>query len=114
MRVSPLGVVPKKETNNFRLIHHLSFPKGASVNKGIDPELCSVVYTSFDVAVGWVKKLGPGTLLAKTDIEAAFRLLPVHPDNLHLLGCFWDGGYFVDSCLPMGCSVSCAYFEAFS
>ena len=26
--VSPLGVVPKKEPNKFRLIHHLSFPKG--------------------------------------------------------------------------------------
>lgn len=26
--VSPLGVVPKKEPNKFRLILHLSFPKG--------------------------------------------------------------------------------------
>lgn len=52
--------------------------------------------------------------MAKTDIEAAFRLLPVHPDSFQFLGCFWDGGYFVDKCLPMGCSVSCAYFEKFS
>ena len=33
--VSPLGVVPKKSPGEFRLIHHLSFPKGASVNDGI-------------------------------------------------------------------------------
>ncbi|XP_040294444.1 uncharacterized protein LOC121005739 [Bufo bufo] len=114
LRVSPLGLIPKKEPNKFRLIHHLSFPKGASVNEGIDPELCSVVYASFDAAVEWVRKLGPGTLLAKCDIEAAFRLLPVHPDSLYLLGCFWNGAYFVDRCLPMGCSISCAYFERFS
>ncbi|XP_069590448.1 uncharacterized protein [Ranitomeya imitator] len=114
LRVSPLGVVPKKEPNKFRLIHHLSFPKGSSVNDGIDPQLCSVLYTSFDSAMSWVRKSGQGAMLAKTDIEAAFRLLPVHPDSMHLLGCFWDGGFFVDRCLPMGCSLSCAYFEAFS
>ncbi|KAM3932738.1 uncharacterized protein RB166_005767 [Leptodactylus fuscus] len=112
--VSPLGVVPKKEPNQFRLIHHLSYPKGASVNDGIAPELCSVVYTSFDAAVYWVRRCGPGALLAKTDVEAAFRLLPVHPESVRLLACFWEGGFYVDRCLPMGCSISCAYFEAFS
>lgn len=76
LRVSPLGVVPKKDPNKFRLIHHLSFPKGSSVNDGIDREFCSVCYASLDAAVSWVRKFGKG---AKTDIEAAFRLLPVHP-----------------------------------
>ncbi|KAM9324440.1 uncharacterized protein PAF06_000477 [Gastrophryne carolinensis] len=112
--VSPLGVVPKKERGKFRLIHHLSFPKGASVNDGIDKELSSVSYTSFDFALGLVREAGPGARMAKTDIESAFRLLPVHPDSLYLLGCFFEGGYYVDRCLPMGCSISCAYFEAFS
>ncbi|KAM9323989.1 uncharacterized protein PAF06_020241 [Gastrophryne carolinensis] len=51
--------------------------------------------------------------MAKTDIESAFRLLPVHPDSQYLLGCYFEGGFFIDRCLPMGCSVSCAYFEAF-
>ncbi|XP_066430821.1 vomeronasal type-2 receptor 26-like [Eleutherodactylus coqui] len=51
--VSPLGVVPKREPNKFRLIHHLSYSKGASVNDGIDAELCSVVYTSFDAAISY-------------------------------------------------------------
>ena len=37
-RVSPLGVVPKKTPNEFRLIHHLSFPHGTSVNDGISTE----------------------------------------------------------------------------
>ncbi|XP_067044266.1 uncharacterized protein, partial [Acropora muricata] len=37
-RISPLGVVPKKTPGEFRLIHHLSYPKGSSVNDGIDSE----------------------------------------------------------------------------
>ena len=31
-RVSPLGIVPKKLPGEFRLIHHLSYPEGLSVN----------------------------------------------------------------------------------
>ncbi|XP_077338353.1 uncharacterized protein LOC143983017 [Lithobates pipiens] len=112
--VSPLGVVPKKEPGKFRLIHHLSFPKGGSVNDFIDPEACTVSYTSFDAAVRWVRRYGRGALMAKADVESAFRLLPVHPDSFRLLGCHWRGKFYVDLCLPMGCSISCAYFEAFS
>ena len=29
---SPLGIIPKKDLSEFRLIHHLSYPKGSSVN----------------------------------------------------------------------------------
>ncbi|XP_077113673.1 uncharacterized protein LOC143768954 [Ranitomeya variabilis] len=112
--VSPLGVVPKKDPNKFRLIQHLSYPKGRSVNDGIDPELCSVVYTSFDEAAKWVRSCVKGALLAKTDIESAFRLLPVHPASVRLLGCYCYGGFYVDRCLPMGCLLLCTYFEAFS
>lgn len=112
--ISPLGVVPKKEPGKFRLIHHLSHPKGASVNDGINSQACAVTYTSFDAAISWVRRYGQGTLLAKADMEAAFRLLPVHLDSMHLLGCRWQGSYFVDRCLPMGCSISGTLFEAFS
>ncbi len=41
-RVSPLGLVPKKELGEFRVIHDLSFPKGDSINSGIPDELCMV------------------------------------------------------------------------
>lgn len=41
-RTSPLGVVPKKDPSEFRLIHHLSYPKGNSVNDAI-PDYCSSV-----------------------------------------------------------------------
>ena len=49
--VSPLGVVPKKTPGEYRLIHHLSFPKGASVNDGISSEDSSVQYATIQDAI---------------------------------------------------------------
>ena len=39
---SPLGLVPKKEPNSFRLFHDLSYLNGNSVNSGISPEFSAV------------------------------------------------------------------------
>ncbi|MES9905170.1 MAG: reverse transcriptase domain-containing protein, partial [Sedimenticola sp.] len=113
-RISPLGLVPKKQPGEFRLIHHLSYPAGESVNDYIDPSLCSVQYTRFDKAVEMVQGLGPGALLAKADIKSAFRLLPVSPQDFELLGFQFDNKYYFDKCLPFGCSLSCALFEKFA
>jgi hypothetical protein len=62
LRISPLGLVPKKGANDFRLIHHLSYPPSASVNDYIDPKLCHVKYTQFDEAIKLVQDLGQGCL----------------------------------------------------
>ena len=51
-RVSPQGVVPRKSPREFRLIHHLSYPHGFSVNDGIPKELASVRYATIDDAIG--------------------------------------------------------------
>ena len=80
----------------------------------IDPSLTVVNYTSFDDAVELVSSLGTGALMAKADIKSAFRLLPVHPDDFNLLGFFFNGSYYYDKCVPMGCSISCVTFERFS
>lgn len=72
------------------------------------------MYTSFDAALSWVRWYGRIALLGKTDIEAAFRLLPVHLNSFHWLGCRWQDQFYVDCCLPMGFSISCSYFEVVS
>lgn len=113
-RVSPLGLVPKKGINEYRLIHHLSYPDGESVNDFIDPKLCSVQYTKFDQAVEMIQRLGEGALLAKADIKSAFRLLPVAKADFELLGLKFKAQYFFDKALPFGCSISCATFEKFA
>ena len=114
LRVSPLGIVPKKALYEFCLIHHLSFPEGISVNDAIPQELCTVRYTSFDEAVNMIRKYGVEAELAKCDIKSGFRLLPVHPHDFNLLGFQFAGAFYVDRALPMGCSVLCAAFEKFN
>lgn len=114
MRVSPLGLVEKKKSGDFRLIHHLSYPQNESVNDYIDPKLCFVKYASFDEAVALVQKLGQGCLLGKSDIKNAFRLLPVAVKDFEQLGFCFNNRYYFDKALPFGCSISCATFEKFS
>lgn len=46
--VLPLGLVPKKEANSFRVIHDLSFPKGQGINDLIPNHITSVQYEDFD------------------------------------------------------------------
>ena len=71
-----IGVVPKGHTTGkWRLITDLSFPPGYSVNDGIDPALCSLSYVSIDSVAVVVASLGAGSLLAKIDIESAYRLV---------------------------------------
>ena len=80
----------------------LSFPPGQSVNDGIPKELCSLKYITIDDAISYIVRLGQGTHLAKIDIKSAFRLLPVHAADRHLLGVQWKGAVFIDTCLPFG------------
>lgn len=112
--ISPIGIVPKKTPGSFRMIHNLSAPVGFSVNDAIDKSFSSVQYDSVDDAIRIIKMSGRGSWLAKCDIQSAFRIIPIHPDDHHLLGFSWKKQYFYDTCLPMGCSSSCKIFENFS
>ena len=112
--LSPIGLVPKKTPGKFRLIHHLSFPHGTSINDGISKVHTSVQYHTVDDAIDIINSLGPNAFLAKTDIQNAFRMVPVHPSSYHLLGFQWNGAYFYDMTLAMGLSASCQIFEKIS
>ncbi len=46
--------------------------------------------------------LGPGALMAKADIQSAFRLCPVRPEDWPLLVMHWKGQYYYDTRLPFG------------
>ena len=103
-QVSPIGLVPKKHSEKFRTIFHLSFPKRGttSINSSISKEDFSLQYVTIDNAIEGIKSSGEGCFLAKTDIESAFRLIPVHPDDYELLGMYWNGKYYYDKALPFG------------
>ena len=112
-QLNPLGVVPKK-SGSFRLITNLSSPNGSSINDSIDDIFSSVSYASIFDAIAILVKLGPGSFLAKADVKSAFRLIPVDPDQYHLLCYSWRDCYYIDTCLPMGARSSCQIFEKFS
>ena len=103
VHISRFGVIPKNhQETKWKLIVDLSFPSSQSVNDGIPKELCSLKYITIDDAINYIVRLGPGTHLAKIDIKSAFRLLPVHAADWHLLGVQWKGAVFIDTCLPFG------------
>ena len=112
--LSPIGVVPKKEIGKFRMIQHLSYPEGSSVNDGIDEVSKKVEYQSIDDAIAIICKAGHGCFLAKCDIASAFRIIPLCPEQYYLFGFEWRNEYYYDKCLPMGCGSSCNIFETLS
>ena len=51
LNINPLGVVPKKQPDKWRLIMHLSHPHNHSVNDGIPIEEFSLHYITVDTAI---------------------------------------------------------------
>ena len=71
------------------------FTKGFSINDGISPELSSVSYVSLDHLASIVTSVGKGALLVKADIKEAYRMVPIHPNDQHLLGIWWEDSVYV-------------------
>ena len=70
---SPMGAFPKKRfVNKYRVIHDLSWPPGHSVNDFITED-CSLEYINMDTIAKLVKQSGTGSLLAKLDLEDAYK-----------------------------------------
>ena len=115
-RLSPIAVVPKKPNAQgevkLRIVHDLSSPAGSSVNEWISHT--SVAIASFDNMMGMVTRLGAGCLIFKIDVSAAYRCIPVRPEDWPLLGLKWEHGSVFDTVLPFGLGSSCLLFEAFA
>ena len=111
LHVNCFGVIPEGP-QYWRLITDLSYPPGLSVNDGIDPELCSLTYTSVDTVAEVAASYHPGALLAKVDIESAYRLIPVHPSDRPLQAMAWEGSVYVDPMLPFGLRSAPKIFNA--
>lgn len=72
---------------------------------------CTVQYASFDGVVDMISKLGSGALFIR---KTRRQNIPVDPADFDLLGFSIDGLYYVDKCLPIGCSISCKLWETFA
>jgi hypothetical protein len=109
--VSPIGAVPKGM--KIRVIHHLSFPFGGdSVNASIPHE--DLELGRFDEACDAVRTLGRGCSLCKIDVEAAYKQVPVHPEDRPLLGLKWNGKYYYELVLPFGLRSSGVRWELYA
>ena len=53
-------------------------------------------YMKVDGVIGGFMSLGQGTLLAKFDVESAYRNIPVHPEDCYLFDMKWQGIYFIN------------------
>lgn len=103
IHTSPIGIIPKPhQPGKYRLIVDLSSPQQASVNDGIDSDLCSLEYTTVGQAVSLVSSFGRGALMAKLDLRSAYRMVPVHLQDQKLLGIQWQGAIYCDRALPFG------------
>ena len=113
LHISPIRVIPKSD-GTWRLITNLSHPINDCINSYINEKYSKVCYSSLDNIPDKLYDLGKGALLGNIDIKSAFRLLLINPADFDLLGKTFNGKFYIDKCLPMGCSGSCSLFERFS
>ena len=102
LHVIRFGVFPKRhQPVNWRPILDLSSPAGHSVNDGIAGEDYSLQYMKVDDIAG-IMPLGRGSLMAKFNVQNAYRIMPVHTEDRQLLGIKWRDAFYVDMVLPFG------------
>lgn len=111
---SPLGLVPKATKGKWRRIHHLSHPRGKSVNCHILEDYGALEYTSVDEAIAAVLIVGQGARLVKRDLADAFRHIPVAEADWWLLFFMWEDKYFFERFLPFGLRTSPYLFDLFA
>ena len=88
LHISPFMTRDKSSSDKRRVIIDLSWPKGQSVNSGVDSDRYLNVdfvltYPSIDNITDEVLKLGRGCQIFKVDISRAFRHVPI--DSLERL-----------------------------
>ena len=109
---SPLNSVPKRDSEERRVILDLSWPNLYSVNDYIYKdwycgEKVGLSYPTIDSLVELIGKKGRNCLLFKKDLKAAYRQLPIDPGDWMFLGYCWKGHIFLDCVLAMGLRSAC-------
>ena len=116
MVFSPLNIIPKAGSEGeYQLIHDLAYPYNSqSLNSCIPQEEASVQYRYLEDVINMAMEIGTSAWGARIDVKHAFRNLPIHFDDLQLLGFTLNNKYYINSTLPFGASSSCAIFERVS
>ena len=114
-RFSPLDAIPKKGSQDLRIILNLSYPfEGDSVNSSIEKssfanhEDMTLRYPSVDDLAKIIRRKGRRARIFITDLSKAYRQLFSCPSSINLLCYCFDGLLYFDVTLSMG-SRSAAY-----
>lgn len=117
-RVSPIGVVSKRNSSKMRLIVDLSAPHDDASHASLNDLICkqdfSLTYVRIDDAIKIIKRYGVGTKLCKTDITDAFRLIPIRADLQRFYGIKWRSKYYFYTKLAFGSRSSPKIFDSLS
>ena len=112
--VSALAAIPK-DNGDVRIIHDGSRPEGSGMNSYSIPQ--SVKFQSVKDACDLAK---PNYYMAKVDLQAAYRSVPIHPDDYNTTGLQWTFSdnknpcYLFDSRLPFGSNKGPGIFHRLS
>ena len=111
-QVSPIGLVPKSQPGQWRLIVDLSFPEGHSITDEIGQDVTSIQYARLKDVAQTVRVLGRRTLLTKLDLKSAYRVVPVHRDDWPFLAIQLERQTYLDTALPFGLRSAPKLFSA--
>jgi hypothetical protein len=107
--IHAIGAVPKT-AHSVRVIHDHSRPYGSALNESLSQTPFS--FASFDDAI---KLIRPGSYMAKVDIEAAYRHVPIDPADWDKLAFRWpDDRLLFDAYLRFGLKNACEVFHPIS
>jgi hypothetical protein len=97
-RTSPLGVIDKDD--KFRVVSDFSFPRNDpnihSVNSKIDYSAFETDYATFSQCYLYVANAPPGTQAAVYDVDAAYRRMPIAPEDQIYVCLHFDGSIHLD------------------
>ncbi len=107
--VSALGAIPKSD-GGVRIIHDASMPIGSSLNDFAAQEE-KLKFQTVDDAVALMTE---GCYMAKVDLKAAYRSIPISKDSQQFTGLKWKFGsqthYMYDTKLPFGARLAPGIF----
>lgn len=112
--VSALAAIPKDD-GKVRIIHDGSRPIGYAMNDYSIPDS-----TKFQTLRDACKLAKPGYFCAKIDLQAAYRSVPIHPDDYDVTGIQWtfkgdsEPTFLFDARLPFGSNKGPSHFHRLS
>ena len=111
-RISPIDAIPKKDSDDKRIILNLSHPDGLSVNSSLNKNCylgkrIVLKYPTVDDLVHLIHQKGVGAALMKTDLKRYYRQICFDPGSIHLVGFRVGNEIYWDITLSMGLTIAC-------